>query len=267
MITTISTIEIGKRLAALRKQKQMTQEDIAGVLAIPRSSVAQLESGKRNLSVEELIILSQELHFSMNEFLSKDYHLESDVHTVKEEKEEYASERISVPKTNLAKFKNILIYILEQCAGKPNIGETVLYKLLYFSDFNYYELYENHLTGARYKKLDYGPVPQKIDIVLEQLIENNQLKRIRTKYHGYTQSRFIPLVKADLKTFSAAEKEVIDNVIQGMSDWSAAAISEYSHNDMPWKATNFGKDINYELAFYREQPYSVRNYDEEIEQP
>src|SRR5665811_2454349 len=68
-------------------------------------------------------------------------------------------DRISVPHIKLSIFKNVLLYILERCAGKPNVGETVLYKLLYFSDFNYYELYEEHLSGARYRKLPYGPVP------------------------------------------------------------------------------------------------------------
>ena len=68
------------------------------------------------------------------------------------------------------------------------------------------------------------------------------------------------------KTFlKASEKEVIDRVIEQMSDWSAAAISNYSHKDMPWQATKEGEEINYELAFYREAPFSVRNYGDEME--
>ena len=175
--------------------------------------------------------------------------------------------RISVPKLNMDKFKNILLYILEQCAGKPNVGETVLYKLLYFCDFNFYEIYEEHLTGAQYRKLPYGPVPQKLDSIINQMMEKEQLQRIKTEYHGYLQTRYIPLDKSDLTRMSAAEKEVIDQAIDRFSDWSASAISEYSHKDLPWKATEDGEIIDYELAFYRESPYSVRNYDDEPEQP
>jgi hypothetical protein len=37
---------------------------------------------------------------------------------------------------------------------------------------------------------------------------------------------------------------------------------------MPWKATEEGDVIDYELAFYREPPYSARAYDyEEQEEP
>ena len=73
--------------------------------------------------------------------------------------------------------------------------------------------------------------------------------------------------KADLTRMSAAEKETIDQVIDRFSDWSAAALSEYSHKDMPWKASEEGEDIDYELAFYRETPFSVRTYTDEPEQP
>jgi hypothetical protein len=33
-----------------------------------------------------------------------------------------------------------------------------------------------------------------------------------------------------------------------------------------WIASKEGEEINYELVFYREVPYSVRNYGEEIEE-
>ena len=94
------------------------------------------------------------------------------------------------------------------------------------------------------------------------MIENSQLQRVKTVYLGFPQIRYLPLEKADLTALKASEKEVIDRVILQMSDWSATAISNYSHNDMPWEATDEGKEISYNLAFYREMPYSVRVYNE-----
>jgi uncharacterized phage-associated protein len=190
-----------------------------------------------------------------------------EVDVAAEEVTAYQEVRVSVPEFRIDKFKNILLYILERCGGKPNIGEKVLYKLLYFSDFNFYEIYEEHLTGNQYRKLPYGPVPEKLDNLINQLIEKGQLQRIKTDYHGYPQIRYIPMEKPDLTKMSAAEKEVIDQVIDRFSDWSASAISEYSHEDLPWKATEDGEIIDYELTFYRESPFSVRTYDDEPEQP
>ncbi len=263
----LSTKEIGKRIISLRKLKELSQEELAKFLKIPRSSVAQMELGNRNVSIMELIKLAEVLEFSVDQFLSKDFKIMEEPENAEKSVSKKQEMRISVPKLNAEKFNNVLLYILERCAGKPNVGETVLYKLLYFSDFNYYEVYEEQLTGAKYKKLPYGPVPQRLSIVINQMIEKGYLKRIKTKYHDYPQTRYIPLKKADLTKLKASEKEVIDKVIQQYSDWSATDISNYSHNDLPWKATEQGKDIDYELVFYREAPYSVRRYDDQPEQP
>ena len=264
MKDNLSQQEIGQRISLLRKQKGWSQEDLAKSVGLSRSSVAQLELGNRSLDVMELQKLSLLLGFTLDDFMSRDFKIQDEIEASKS-KTEKTEERISVPTLNVEKFKNVLLYILERCAGKPNVGETVLYKLLYFSDFNYYELYEEQMTGATYRKLPYGPVPQKFDAILNQMMEDEQLQRVKTEYHGYPQTRYIPLVKADLTLLMASEAEVIDRVIEQMSDWSAKAISDYSHKDLPWEVTDEGKDISYELAFYRELPYSVRVYDENEE--
>ena len=265
MSSNLSQKQIGQRIATLRKMKGLSQADLAKSVGLSRPSLAQIEMGNRSVDIFELQKLSLILGFSLDDFMAKDFSAINTLETVVEEpaKEEV---RISVPKLQVQKFKNVLLYILERCAGKPNVGETVLYKLLYFSDFNYYELYEEQLTGAQYRKLPYGPVPQKLDTIINQMIENGQLQRVKTDYHGYPQTRYLPRVKANLTELKASEKEIIDRVIEQMSDWSATAISSYSHHDMPWLATKEGEEINYELAFYREAPFSVRNYGDEMEQ-
>ena len=257
--------QIGQRITELRKIKGLSQEDLAKSIKISRPSLAQIELGNRSVDILELQKLSLILEFSLDDFMSKDFTASQDIESEEEKKAKKEEERISVPTLQVSKFKNVLLYILERCAGKPNIGETVLYKLLYFSDFNYYELYEKHLTGAKYRKLPYGPVPQNLDTIIGQMIEKGQLQRVKTEYRGHPQTRYLPLEKADLTELRASEKEVIDRVIEQMSDWSAAAISNYSHKDMPWLASKEGEEINYELVFYRDAPFSVRNYGDEIE--
>lgn len=262
----LSQKQIGQRITELRKKKGLSQEDLAKSVEMSRSSLAQIELGNRGVDIFELQKLSLVLNFSLDDFMSADFSVSQDIEDKTEAKPDKAIERISIPTLQVSKFKNVLLYILERCAGKPNVGETVLYKLLYFSDFNYYELYEEHLTGAKYRKLPYGPVPQKLDTIIDQMIEKGMIKRIKSEYYGKTQTRYIPLVKADLTGLKASEKEVIDKVIEQMSDWSASAISSYSHKDMPWLASKEGEEINYELAFYRDAPFSVRNYGDEIEE-
>ena len=263
MESNITQQELGRRVSSLRKNKGLSQEDLSTKVGISRSALTQIELGKRSLSALEVYRLSIQLEFSIDDFMGEEFSLTPMLDTDAQE-EQAVSSRISVPKLKVQKFKNVLLYILEKCAGKPNVGETLLYKLLYFSDFNYYELYEEHLSGATYRKLPYGPVPKKIDSIIKSMIDEGGLKRIKTEYHNYPQTRYMPLKKAALTELLASEKEVIDKVIDQFSDWSASAISDYSHMDIPWLASKDGKDINYELAFYREAPYSVRNYQEEV---
>ncbi len=262
MVKELSQKQIGQRITELRKMKGLSQEDLSKIIKISRSSLTQIELGNRGVDILEMQKLSVALEFSLDYIMSNDFIVDQNFED-KEKEEIKHEERISVPTLQVNKFKNVLLYILERCAGKPNVGETVLYKLLYFSDFNYYELYEEHLTGAQYRKLPYGPVPQKLDSIIGQMIENGQVQKVKTEYHGYPQMRYLPLEKADLTALKASETEVIDRVLEQMSDWSAAMLSNYSHGDKPWKASKEGEEINYELVFYRRPPYSIRVYEDD----
>ena len=60
--------------------------------------------------------------------------------------------RISVPQEKIEKFKEVLLYILECIGARPNIGEAVVCKIMYFIDFDFYEKFEEQLMGAKYIK-------------------------------------------------------------------------------------------------------------------
>lgn len=59
----IDLTELGSRLRRIRESRSYTQEEIAELLGIPRSSVVQIESGNRSVDSLELMKLSEELGF------------------------------------------------------------------------------------------------------------------------------------------------------------------------------------------------------------
>ncbi len=71
------------------------------------------------------------------------------------------------------------------------------------------------------------------------------------------------IIKPDLSKIKASEIEIIDEVLNKLSDKNASQISEYSHNDVPWLYTKNNEVIEYEAVFYRTAPYSVRDYKED----
>ena len=182
----------------------------------------------------------------------------------KEQKTEEADIRICVPQKNLKKFQEILLYILEKVGARPNIGETVIYKLLYFIDFDFYEKYEKQIIGATYIKNHYGPTPVEFKSVVENMIKNGEIELIKSKYFQYPQRKYLPRKNALLESLSAIEKEHIDEVLNRLGHMSANEISNYSHGDIPWKSHNQKEVISYESVFYRDDKYSVKSYEDNL---
>jgi transcriptional regulator with XRE-family HTH domain len=258
--------KLSQKIKAIRERLGFSQEALAEKLGINRVAVSQIENGERKISAEEIAKLSKIFHIPTDILLD----LSKDVEVVLEKAEKKKPQkktgiRISVPQKNLDKFKEVLLYLLSKVGSKPNVGESVLYKLLYFIDFNYYEKYEEQLIGATYIRNNYGPTPKEFIKIVEDM-EGKDLTKVKDSYFQYPQTKYLPLRKPDLSKINTQEQKVIDDVINTLSDMNAKQISEYSHNDVPWQTTEEGKVIDYESVFYRTPPYSARDYgDDDIQ--
>ncbi|NLA27315.1 MAG: SocA family protein [Firmicutes bacterium] len=148
--------------------------------------------------------------------------------------------------------------------AKPNVGETVLHKLLYFIDFDYYEKYEENLMGLTYIKNYHGPTSVEFSAVVKDMQEKGEIEAVQSAYFKHAQKKYLPLKRADLVALSAREIEHINDVLVRLSDKNAADLEKYSHQDIPWVTAKMGKPISYESVFYRDERYSVRNYDDPL---
>jgi transcriptional regulator with XRE-family HTH domain len=254
--------KIGSRIKGLREKTEMSQDALARKMRLPRPAISQIESGARKIATDELLRFSQIFHVSVDVLLNPGKEPEVRLYEGKEDKAPKPQMRISVPQKNLQKFKEVLLYILSKVGSKPNIGETVIYKLLYFIDFDFYEKYEEQLIGATYMKNQYGPTPIEFAKIIEQMIKKGEIEKVKSDYFNYPQTKYLPRKKSDLTKLKANEIEVIDDVLNRLSDMNASQISDYSHRDVPWLTTNEGEVIEYESVFYRTPPYSLRSYAE-----
>lgn len=173
--------------------------------------------------------------------------------------------RIDIPQENISKFKQVLLYILNKVGAKPNVGQTVIYKLLYFIDFDYYEIFEEQLMGLKYIKNNYGPTPIDFAKLIQEMEKNGELEEIKTKYFNKDQTKYLPIKEPNLSLLSAQEIKHIDDELARLSDMSAKELSEYSHKDIPWIGANMGEIMDYEAVFYRNNDTSRREYTEEYD--
>lgn len=247
-----------------RKKHNFSQEYIANKLGISRPTYLQIEHGERDLTVMEATKLAEIFGMTLEAFLA---HRELNEPTVIVEKEETPHKQdlqIRVTQKNLNKFKQVLLYVLEKVGGKPNVGETVLNKLLYFIDFDYYEKFEENLMGATYIKNHHGPTPVELKTVIDKMKKAGEIEEVKSKYFAHDQKKYLPLKRADLLVLTGREIEHIDDVLARLSDKNANEISEYSHHDVPWLTRKAGETLSYESVFYRDEKYSVRNYDDAL---
>jgi len=250
---------IGSRVRAMREAVGLTQKQLAEQLGMQRTALVQVEAGSRKLSASELLDVARLFNITVEQLLDPEKMPQVEIHEP-DPQEERGGIRISVPSRNTAKFREVLLYILEKVGARPHVGETVIYKLLYFSDFDCYEKFEEHLTGAAYIRNNYGPTPASFNKIVEQMVERGDLDRVQSDYFAYPQTKYLPRRSADLSVLSARELDTINEVLCRLGEMNATQISDYSHGDVPWKVTEPGKQIAYETVFYRLAPYSVRSY-------
>jgi transcriptional regulator with XRE-family HTH domain len=254
---------LGKFIHKLRKEHNLTQEFLASELGISRPTYLQIEQDARELTISEAQKLANIFGILFADFLAAKEPARSLL--IKEDSPKLESKlTIRVTKKNPAKFKQVLLYILEKVGGKPNVGETVLYKLLYFIDFDYYEKYEENLMGATYIKNQYGPTPLEFNAIVQQMKKKHEIEEVKSEYFKFPQKKYLALQRADLALFTGREIEHIDEVLARLSDKNAKELSDYSHGDIPWLTREFGEELAYESVFYRDEKYSVRNYDDDL---
>lgn len=164
----------------LRQQRinqKMTQEYIALELSISRPTYMQIERGKREITISEAKKFAALFGMSLENFLA----MKEPRQALKIKKESIKTPetlQVRITEKNLDKFKQVLLYILNKVGGKPNVGETVLHKLLYFIDFDYYEEFEENLIGATYIKNYHGPTPVEFSKVIEEMQKAGEIKKI-----------------------------------------------------------------------------------------
>lgn len=256
-------LAIGERIRRMREAKGWRQEELAQKVGLSREALSNIENHHRQVKAEELGSFADVLDVSSDQLLGRVSLDEVTLEKLGPSESAKRGMRISVPAKNVQKFREVLLYILNKVGAYPNVGETVIYKLLYFIDFDFYEKYEEQIIGATYRKNIYGPTPIEFFAIISEMIKSKEIEKVKSKFFQKEQKKYLPLRDACLDILSAKELKLIDEVLHRLANKNATQISEYSHGDIPWKVTQNQEIIEYETVFYRTPEYSVRNSEDD----
>ena len=224
----------------------LSQSEVAESLGISRPTYMRIEQGLTKPTEEQMGILTELFDASKNS-------LEED--NILNKITEIKSKEI--PPDNINKFKQVLLYIISKVGSRPNIGQTALYKLLYFIDFDFYEKNQKYLMGATYIKNTHGPSPVSFAKISKELEKQGLLVEVNSKYFGYDQKKYLVTKESDVSELSAPELKHIDDELERLASKSAKELSELSHIDTPWKVAKDKQVLNYRHVFYRSDETSV----------
>ncbi len=247
-------------ITQLRDRADRSQQDIAEAIGIARATYASLEAGRRPPNLDEINKLAEYYQIAPAALISGEINTAHETvaaYTFAGAEDEIVPRDID-PQTNPEKLREVLLYVLEKVGAKPNVGETVLHKLLYFIDFDYYEKTGKSITGLTYIRNHYGPTPTRDFVsVVEGMKASEELEVLETEYFKNTQKKYLPLKNVEFNELSASELKHIDETLARLSDKTAIELSELSHYDTPWLTAKDGKPIAYRGVYYRTSKTAV----------
>lgn len=165
---------------------------------------------------------------------------------------------MSVKDGSINKIEEIYLYVIKNSQSNVNFGSTLFNKILYFSDFDFYERNGRSISGDLYVRREHGPTAKSFVKVINRLKRLgliDEYKRERSRDHQ--QTRYILLEGFEPGLLGPEEIKELDRNISRLGGMTARQVSEYSHYDMPYKATKDGDIISYGLVHYRNPIYSA----------
>lgn len=252
-------------IQATRKRYGLTQSEMNRLLGWGAVTLSRYENGAlQNEAHEKILRLAMEPRNLLTLIEEKPDALteEKRGHLVeqlrKEQEEAYSFERIyeerfgqydpdkfsGYRRLDLLKLFNAILFFC-----RDGILKTLLNKHLFYADFKHCKEYTLSITGSRYARLPYGPMPNNWAHYLALLVEDCSLRVEEIPYsEEMIGEKLFSEKQPDLSIFSDTELKVLISIKEYFKDWRAKRISEFSHTERGYVETPNAEFISYEYA-------------------
>lgn len=226
-------------LKEIRQMYGLSQSDIAEAIGVKsRSTVVAIESGDRDLTSEELGRLADYLGVEIADLVAYE-----------------------IP--DYDKYREMLIETLRRYTGytKHGVPKTLFAKLVYFADFAWFYDQLKPMSGMKYRRDPYGPVPDQFFRIVDSMIESGEMqlevKTIPGRQNQMQSLRLSNTAASEPNQYLASrEIELIDKIVRKWQKANVDEIVDFTHNQLPWQVTRPNEFIPYELIT-QEEPENV----------
>lgn len=152
-----------------------------------------------------------------------------------------------------SRYTTLIIYFISRCMNKPNFGKTLLNYLLYYTDFNHYEIYGKSITNETYIKDKNSLIKSThFNQTITELTQHNLIQPKQKLYYKRPINKYY-LKKLPNLELSYLEYHIIEDIIKKFQKQNATQIAKYTQKDIPYQIANVGDKIEYINTMYRDE--------------
>ena len=245
-----------EEIKKLRKKYRLTQTEFSKIIGCAKKTLISYEQGKSIPNDIYLIVMKTLLDnpeiISLFIKSNKERYEYQEYQNITERLNDYFKKDEVVSNLDgYTDFDSDRTKCLIEELSKNGILKTKLLKMMFYIDFLYYKKNTVGITGLKYKKYTYGPVPENYEKLISLLVDNKVLEYKVTFNNDYEYHEIKSKNKnIDLKKyFEKEEIEVINKVISFFKDFNTSEIVEYSHKEKAFTEPEYNEYISYDYAF------------------
>lgn len=208
---------------------------IKSLINKPETIVTLIESNKNQFNEEEYSKIKSKLSLFYINNNTKQLFLNDDF---------VPTEFNGYTKLNKDKIFNMILFFADKC-----ILKTKLLKEMFYADFLYYKQTTTSITGLEYAKLNFGPVPDGYEDILNECTEEKLIEYKIEFKNNYENYNIVNKARVDKNIFSKEELEILEKVKKYFEDYTVSDIVDFSHKEKAFIESKFYKKISYDYAF------------------
>jgi len=252
-----------EKIIELRNKYNLSQEMFSKIIGCAKKTLISYEKGDSIPNDNYLIIIKSLLakpetiktlidanktHFSEKEYTKIENKIapiiKNNTKQLYKNDEFIPTEYNGYTKLNKEKIINMILYLANGC-----IQKTKLLKEMFYADFIHYKNTGSSITGLEYAKINFGPVPDDYEKIINECTKNNKIEYNINFKNEFEYHNIKSIEKPDKNVFSEEEIKTIKFIKEYFKNFTSTDIVNFSHQEQAFKETDFFKSISYDYAF------------------